>query len=772
MKPTDLLTDAVQSLFILISLVTLVEYFRRGGRTRLLLALMLGSVAVATLSVPAARLLGLAGDLPGRISGVFLLAQPFILFILAGELRHLPRWSIPATFIWYGSSAVLSFLFSQPLPLSVTLFVVLYFAVVEIWAAIVFLQGSRQSRGVTRWRLALAFAGSASLGLIIVFAGLGTIAPRLMTVGQPALLAVAILCALAYFSAFATPLWLQRIWQAPEIISFTEKLSEVPAGLQIEKMVEPLLRSALLLVVNCTSAGFARSRSGSVFDTHMIGRAEADAAASGLAGPDGDVLARVMERGEPAVVDFRVTEMEMLKAMAKDRGAQTGYLVPLTGKVRRWGVLIVLLRNQPFFQQADTYLLTMMARNMAHVLEYAELLSRERDLARELERARAQAESANQAKSDFLANMSHELRTPLNSIIGFSEILSDLTLGEMNPKQQRYVSNILVSGRHLLQLINDILDLSKIEAGRVTLEYGDLDIAKTILEVVDIVRPLAARKEIILTVQIEEAMPTLNADRAKFRQVLYNLLSNAIKFTRPQGTVTLTSGLRGEEAAGQAAAPSFFLEVRDTGIGIKAEDMGRLFGKFEQLDSTYGREQQGTGLGLALTKRLVEMHGGTIWAASEGVGMGSVFSVLLPMRAAETPVLPAPSPTEPGEVPGQNLVLVIEDDPRSREILSHHIEHAGFKVACTADGSQALQMAKESKPQAITLDILLPEKDGWEVLKQLKSDPATRDIPVFVISITEDRDLGLSLGAKEFFFKPVDGAKLIGALQALGLPGR
>jgi signal transduction histidine kinase len=771
-KPTDLLTYAVQGLFVLVSLITLVEYFRRGGRTRLLLALMLGSVALSTLAVPAAKLLGLAGDVPGRVSGVFLLAQPFILFILAGELRHLPRWSIPATLIWYACSAVLSFFFSPPLPLSVTLFVVLYFAVVEIWAAIVFLQGSRQSRGVTRWRLVMAFAGSASLGLIIVFAGLGTIAPRLMTVGQSALLAVAILCALAYFSAFATPLWLQRIWQAPEIISFTEKLSEVPAGLQIEKMVQPLLRSALLLVVNSAGAGFARSRGGSAFDTHMIGRAEADASTSGFTGPDGDAFARVMERGEPAVVDFRLTEMEMLRTIAKDRGAQTGYLVPLTGKVRKWGVLIVLLRNQPFFQQADTYLLTMMARNMAHVLEYAELLSRERDLARELEHARAQAESANHAKSDFLANMSHELRTPLNSIIGFSEILSDLTLGELNPKQQRYVGNILGSGRHLLQLINDILDLSKIEAGRVTLEYSDLDIAKTVEEVVDIVRPLAARKEIILNVQIEEGLPTLNADRAKFRQVLYNLLSNAIKFTRPQGTITLTSGLRGEGTAGQTGAPSLFLEVRDTGIGIKAEDMGRLFGKFEQLDSTYAREQQGTGLGLALTKKLVEMHGGTIWAESEGVGKGSVFSVLLPLRAAEPPVPPAPAAAETGGAPGQNLVLVIEDDPRSREILSHHIEHAGFKVASTADGSQALQMAKESKPQAITLDILLPERDGWEVLKQLKSDPATRDIPVFVISITEDRDLGLSLGAKEFFFKPVDGAKLIGALQALGPPGR
>jgi CheY-like chemotaxis protein len=205
--------------------------------------------------------------------------------------------------------------------------------------------------------------------------------------------------------------------------------------------------------------------------------------------------------------------------------------------------------------------------------------------------------------------------------------------------------------------------------------------------------------------------------------------------------------------------------------------MGRLFGKFEQLDSTYGREQEGTGLGLALSKRLVEMHGGEIWAESEGEGLGSVFNVLLPLSPAPALII-ADTKGASERSGGKGVVLVVEDDPRSREILTHHLERAGFDVTQVGDGKRVIQLAKEVKPKAITLDILLPDTDGWEVLKSLKADPLTKEIPVFVISITEDRELGLSLGARDFFFKPIDAAKLIEALRAevetpaeSGLPG-
>jgi signal transduction histidine kinase len=254
--------------------------------------------------------------------------------------------------------------------------------------------------------------------------------------------------------------------------------------------------------------------------------------------------------------------------------------------------------------------------------------------------AKEAAESANRAKSEFLANMSHELRTPMNAIIGFSEILADQTFGGLNAKQAKYVNNILTSGRHLLQLINDILDLSKVEAGRMELQWSSLDVGQAIGDVITIVKQLAGKKGVALQTRVEPDLTPLTADPAKFKQILYNLLSNAIKFTPPEGSVTVKAD---EGTDRQIAGPVLRLTVTDTGIGLKKEDQARIFGAFEQVDSSYARQQQGTGLGLALTRQLVELHGGRIWAESGGEGQGSTFTVLLPVNtatSAETPPFP------------------------------------------------------------------------------------------------------------------------------------
>ncbi len=375
-----------------------------------------------------------------------------------------------------------------------------------------------------------------------------------------------------------------------------------------------------------------------------------------------------------------------------------------------------------------------------------------------LVRAKEVAERANRAKSIFLAKMSHELRTPLNSIIGFSEVLKDQTFGPLNERQARYVSNVLSSGRQLLSLINDILDLSKVEAGRMELLTSEFSLSDALGDVRAIVTPLADRKALALNVETDAAVSCVVADQGKFKQVMFNLLSNAVKFTPDGGRVTVTARMATDEA-GQPRGDLVEIAVADTGIGIRPEDHERVFLEFEQIDSEYARQQEGTGLGLALSRRLVELHGGRLWVESEA-GAGSTFRFTLPIRPAPGAIqegardaLPHLPTSADGPAHGP-LVLVVDDDRNASELLAHYLTTAGYRVAQATNASEALHLATSLNPAAITLDILLPDGHGHEVLSTLKSQPQTRNIPVVVVSITENRELGLSLGAADWLVKP------------------
>jgi signal transduction histidine kinase/CheY-like chemotaxis protein len=384
-----------------------------------------------------------------------------------------------------------------------------------------------------------------------------------------------------------------------------------------------------------------------------------------------------------------------------------------------------------------------------------------REANQQLRQANDALARASRLKSEFLANMSHELRTPLNAIIGFSELLLDEPAldgpaDDADPAARAlYLETIHSSGQHLLALINDILDLSKVEAGKMELQPEQFSLSEAIAQVLTTVRPLAAKKQIDLNADAA-AVGEIVADPGKLKQILYNLLSNAIKFTPEGGRVTVTSANLGTDIR---------LTVADTGIGIAPEDQERIFDEFQQLDAGLARKFEGTGLGLALTKRFVALHGGRIWVES-APGQGSRFHVLIPRQSASlAPEIATPSGgTSSVSSDERPLVLIVEDDPQAANLLTVYLERGGYRTAVATDGEQALTAARELQPFALTLDILLPKLDGWEVLRALKLDTRTRDIPVVVISVVDDEPLATALGATDYFLKPVDRQALLDRL--------
>ncbi len=382
-----------------------------------------------------------------------------------------------------------------------------------------------------------------------------------------------------------------------------------------------------------------------------------------------------------------------------------------------------------------------------------------------LRRANFDLLEANRLKSEFLSVMSHELRTPLNAIIGFSEVLMDQDDGSLSERQTRFLTNIETSGRHLLKLVNDILDLSAVGSDNAELEKEDISVPQVMEDVRKLGHPFAAQRRIWLDVKPSEALPLLHADAAKIKRILYNLVSNAIKFTPEGGRVTINARLRDGMVE---------ISVTDTGIGISDEDQEKIFDYFGQVESNHARRFEGAGVGLALTKKLVEMHGGRIRVESE-LGKGSTFTIALPVTGGrrETDWKVAGNVMEP-EVqpeasPNQPLVLVIEDDPQTSELIGLWLEESGYRVARAFDGEQGLKLAKALRPFAVTLDILLPKLDGWDVLQELKQAPDTREIPVIIISILERSRRGLEMGAFDYFVKPVEKRALICRLESHSL---
>jgi CheY-like chemotaxis protein len=355
---------------------------------------------------------------------------------------------------------------------------------------------------------------------------------------------------------------------------------------------------------------------------------------------------------------------------------------------------------------------------------------------------------ATQLKSKFLASMSHELRTPLNAIVGFSDLLAEQTAGQLNDKQKRFVNHIKQGSAHLLQLINDILDLSKIEAGLIEFHCESFPVNEALPEVLSTIRPLAMAKQITLQHRLETNLPVY-ADRVRFKQILYNLLSNAVKFTPKEGRIDIDCYEQGN---------AICISVSDTGIGIRAEDQKLVFEEFRQVEGGNAHTQQGTGLGLAITKRLVEQQGGEISLESE-LGKGSRFVVSLPSASKTSSQPHSLDVSTANRLSGNGaltnpLILVVDDEAPARELLTNYLSPA-YRVVTAESGAEASEKAKQLRPDAIILDVMMAKGNGFETLVALRKQPETAKLPIIILSIIDQKEVGFALGATDYLVKPI-----------------
>jgi signal transduction histidine kinase len=714
MNGAELVRLVTNALFLVVFVGALRTALRERSRTSIDASILFGALALVIGQSQVATLLGT--KLPpalGVVSALLLLALPYLQLRLVDDfagVRPLLLRVCLGGFLAGAAAAVIGLLQLVVLPAALPVIVVaalIYFVGFCAYAGFVLIREARLAKGVARNRMVAAAAGAIALSLTLIAALTGAVVGP--TASSVASMVLSLCSALAYLVAFAPPVLLKRAWREPALRTFLTRA----AAISPHDPAQTILRGLEVAIARAAPGHSARiglvdEKTGALAigdDNELLGSAE--------------VMAAVYESQTPRFV--RTVAGATLAA-------------PITGRGRRIGVLGVIGRRAPLFASDDLDLVQLLAEQAAIVLDGARLYQ-------DLASANAELSQATRVKSEFLANMSHELRTPLNAILGFSGLLSEQLAGTMNDKQTRYVRNIHEAGEHLLELINDVLDLSKVEAGKLELRPEIVTVDLLLEPVSAAGRAAAQAKGVLFTMEVPDA-PSIFVDPTRVRQVLFNLVSNAVKFTPGGGHVTLRARVEGRELC---------LEVADTGVGIPEAGRDRMFGVFERLHE--GRtDAAGTGLGLALTKRLVEQMEGAISFESEE-GKGTTFRVQLPDVVTE-------------QVQGERL-LVVEDERHDADLIVAVAASIDLRAEVVRGLAGTEDALARGRPLGVVLDLRLPDGRGEQFLARLRKDRAFADVPVIVVTVEAEPATAIALGADDYLTKPIDRARLENWLRRL-----
>jgi signal transduction histidine kinase/CheY-like chemotaxis protein len=728
----DLSTFVLEAIFGLLSLATLVQFVRRRDALSRDVMLIFGSMAMLFLL---AGVSALVGTLPTWVNGIgvaFLLAQPLLTLRLADRISPISRRVMLAATFAFGLVALPLAILPRPMQLLWVLGGVLFFIVTDLMAAFYLARDARRRVGSARWRLAAAAAGSGMLALAILGAIVGRALPVPPEVASAGSEVLAVAAGIGFVVAFLPPRWLRRVWNALASSRFIDDLMRVPAdagdGGVWQRLADLAQRTtgAEAVAVVAGPPGSAR-----------VGAVAAD-----------PIVSEVILGADFSTVPAASSNADELGALF---GAPVLSVLPVRLVDGDPGALLLYRARPSLFASDDDDLLNLLLARATVFADRTRAIREQVALTKRLAATVQALEQASKAKSDFLASMSHELRTPLSAVIGFSALMLEQPLeGTERTVPDEWIGHIHRSGDHLLGLINDVLDLTKIEAGRIELKLEAFDLGAALNESIEGLRPLSERKSI--RVEVDSELGSITADRGRLRQIIYNLLSNAIKFTPEGGRIQIEARWDADDA---------HIGVTDTGVGIASEDLERIFEEFSQVGDQKAREA-GTGLGLALSRRLAEAHGGQLLVSSQP-GSGSRFELVLPGSRADS----AARQEEPAHATGgaeDATILVIEDEPGAVRLLRAYLEGDGHQVHVATDGESGIDLARTLQPAAIVLDVLLPGIDGWEVLRRLKVDPDLRDIPVVVVTVVDERNVAMSLGAADYFLKPVRPGALLARL--------